>query len=99
MSEVEKGIVKGADDALAYLSGDNARAVETVVTIPRQIDIKAIRKKLRLSQTRFASVFGFDVTTLRNWEQGRRVPNSHTRAYLQVIANDPMAVERALAKT
>ena len=37
-------------------------------------DVKAVRTKLRASQREFAIMIGVSVATLRNWEQGRRVP-------------------------
>jgi len=33
---------------------------------------------------------------LRHWDQGRRVPEGPTRAYLLDIDRDPKAVEKAL---
>jgi putative transcriptional regulator len=49
-----------------------------------------------MTQERFASTFGFPITTLRDWEQGRARPDTSARAYLIVIAREPEAVERAL---
>jgi DNA-binding XRE family transcriptional regulator len=37
-------------------------------------DVKAVRKKLPVSQGEVANTIGVSVATLRNWEQGRRVP-------------------------
>jgi DNA-binding transcriptional regulator YiaG len=37
-------------------------------------DIKAIRKRLEKSQSEFALMIGVSVSTLRDWEQGRRRP-------------------------
>jgi putative transcriptional regulator len=36
------------------------------------------------------------VNTLRHWEQGRRVPEGPTRAYLLVIDRNPKAAQKAL---
>ena len=60
------------------------------------IDVRAIRMKLRMTQQEFAGRFGFSVNTLRHWEQGRRVPEGPTRAYLLVIDRNPKAVQKAL---
>jgi len=49
-----------------------------------------------MTQQVFAARFGFSVNTLRHWEQGKRVPEGPTRAYLQVIDRAPQAVEKAL---
>jgi putative transcriptional regulator len=60
------------------------------------VDVKAIRTKLGMTQEEFSGRFGFSVNTLRHWEQGKRVPEGPTRAYLIVIDRDPEAVQRAL---
>ena len=53
--------------------------------VPENIDVKASRARLGLTQHAFASRFGFSVNALRHWEQGTRRPESPTRAYLLVI--------------
>ena len=63
----------------------------------RPADIKAIRLKLKKSQAEFALMIGVSVATLRNWEQGRRVPDGPARALLKVTAENPRAVTRALS--
>ena len=60
------------------------------------VDIKAVRQRLRRSQSEFALMIGVSVATLRNWEQGRRRPEGPAQALLKVAAKDPEAVERAL---
>lgn len=54
------------------------------------------REATGLSQTNFASRFGFQVATLRDWEQGRKVPDTAAQSYLRVIAKIPDAVAAAL---
>ncbi|MCR4376583.1 MAG: helix-turn-helix domain-containing protein [Rhodospirillales bacterium] len=49
-----------------------------------------------LSQTAFAGRFGIPVSSLRDWEQGRRSPDAATRSYLRVIARMPDGVAKAL---
>jgi len=66
------------------------------VRIPEEIDVKAIRAKLGMTQPEFAERFGLSIKTLRHWEQKQRVPEGPTRAYLLVIDRDPDAVQRAL---
>ncbi len=60
------------------------------------VDIKAVRQRLRRSQSEFALMIGVSVATLRNWEQGRRRPEGPARALLKVAAEEPEAVEKAL---
>ena len=59
-------------------------------------DVKKIRARLGMSQTEFAMMIGVSVATLRNWEQGRRVPEGPARALLKVAATRPDAVMEAL---
>jgi len=66
------------------------------VFVPPLVDVAAIRKRMGLSQNRFAERFGFDVTALHAWEQGRRQPDRAARLYLRVIEREPEAVRRAL---
>ncbi len=60
------------------------------------IDVRAIRAATGLSQSKFAELLSIEVSTLRNWEQGRRDPTGPARALLRAIRNDPVAVIRAL---
>jgi putative transcriptional regulator len=60
-------------------------------------DVKAIRDSLGKSQTEFAMMIGVSVATLRNWEQGRRVPDGPAQALLRVAAQNPEAVANALS--
>jgi len=59
-------------------------------------DIKAIRSKLGKTQSEFALMIGVSVATLRNWEQGRRMPDGPALALLRVASAEPKAVTRAL---
>jgi len=59
-------------------------------------DPKEIRKRLGLSQSRFAAIIGVSVRTLQNWEQGRRKPEGPAKALLRVVDKDPEAVFHAL---
>jgi putative transcriptional regulator len=88
-------IRRGLDQALAYAK-DEADRSEYRVHVPRNVDVKAIRAKLGLTQEQFAARFGFSVNTLRHWEQGKRIPEGASRAYLIVIDRAPATVEKAL---
>ncbi len=94
-SKVAISVRRGLEEALAYAEG-KADASRYGVHIPEDIDVKAIRAKLDMTQEEFAGRFGFSVNTLRHWEQGRRVPEGPTRAYLLVIDRNPKAVQKAL---
>lgn len=61
------------------------------------IDVRAIRSKLSMTQLEFASAFGISVASVRNWEQGRCQPDLSMRSYLVVIEHSPETVLKALA--
>jgi putative transcriptional regulator len=60
--------------------------------------IAALRRRMKLSQARFAKKFGLRLRTIQEWEQGRRQPEEAARILLKVIEREPAAVERALMK-
>ena len=59
--------------------------------------VRELRRRARLTQTEFASRLGVPVETIRNWEQGKRMPRGPARALLAVIAHAPETVFAALA--
>jgi putative transcriptional regulator len=59
-------------------------------------DVKVIRERLGLSQSRFAALIGVSSRTLQNWEQGRREPEGPAKALLRVVEREPQAVLQAL---
>lgn len=86
-------IMAGAEDALAFVEGNDATAQIHKITA---VDVKKIRTKTGLSQTKFAGLFQIAVGTLRNWEQGRRQPEGPAVALLHVIDKEPETTVRAL---
>jgi putative transcriptional regulator len=90
-------IVASLKEAVAWAEGKSVRVRITTVEVP-MIDIRAIRRRLGLSQAAFAAKFGFQPSTLRNWEQGRTRPDGPARVLLTVIARHPEAVEDAVRK-
>ena len=63
----------------------------------RADDVRSIRNRLGKSQSEFALMIGVSVSTLQNWEQGRRQPEGPARALLKVAAKNPDAVAQALS--
>jgi len=95
MSKIGASIIREMKEAIAFAEGTADMSLYRV-HIPPEIDVRAIRGRLGLTQQQFAIRFGFNINTLRHWEQGRRVPEGPTRAYLLVIDREPKAVEKAL---
>jgi putative transcriptional regulator len=77
-------------------------APATVLATPERTGlfpaVRDLRRRARLTQLEFAARLGVPVETIRNWEQGKRVPRGPARALLAVIAHAPEAVFAALAK-
>ncbi|HZL58910.1 MAG TPA: helix-turn-helix domain-containing protein [Stellaceae bacterium] len=90
-------VIAGLREALAHAQG-GAALPEYTVTVPDKVDVAELRKALGLSQRVFAKRFGLDVTAVHAWEQGRRYPDRAARVLLAVIAKEPAAVRRALAR-
>lgn len=60
--------------------------------------VRDLRMRSRLTQQEFAARLGVPVETIRNWEQGKRLPRGPARALLAVIAHAPETVFAALAR-
>jgi putative transcriptional regulator len=91
-------IKAGLEDAEAYL----ARAADKShygIHVPARVNVKKIRTELGLSQESFAQTYGFALSAVRDWEQGRRQPDRSARILLKVVEKEPDAVTRALAKS
>jgi putative transcriptional regulator len=73
----------------AILRGDQPASRTFTIQPPA---IRGIRDSFGLTQEQFAALLGISVRTLRNWEQGRRIPEGPARVLLQVAAKHPEAV-------
>ena len=91
-----KRIIESMKEALA-ISKEELPPDVYKIHIPENVDVKAIREGMGLSQSSFANRFGLSVYALRNWEQGKRQPDPAARAYLRVIEKAPDIVTRVLA--
>lgn len=60
------------------------------------IDVKALRENIGLTQADFSRMIGVSIKTLQNWEQGRREPEGPAKALLRVVEKQPEAVLSAL---
>jgi putative transcriptional regulator len=82
-------------EAIAWAKGDDVPVKVTRIEVPT-VDVRGVRRKMRLSQSQFAARFGFAPASVKNWEQGRTRPEGPARVLLAVIAKHPDAVEDAL---
>lgn len=59
-------------------------------------DVAALRRFIQLTQAEFARAMGISVHTLRNWEQGRRMPEGPAIALLHIAARHPRIIRENL---
>jgi putative transcriptional regulator len=86
-------LMTGLDEIQAFLAGERKGFK---VHVPDEVDVKSIRNKLNMTQSRFSDTFGFSLDAIKHWEGGRRTPEAPARTLLTVIAKNPAAVITAL---
>ena len=86
-----------ADRRRAALSDPDAQpANEAQLARARRVPtVRALRKKLKLTQQEFATRFHLPLGTIRDWEQGAHRPDKAAQVLLTIIARDLDAVARA----
>ena len=76
------------DDVVAI----KARATAKVWT-PEQLLVISVRKQLKKSQSAFSRLLGIPIATLRDWEQGRKQPDSAAVTLIKVAQKYPEALD------
>src|SRR5260370_33631189 len=85
-------LIEGMTLVLAHQRGK----IELEQVWPKPIDVKAIRRQVKMSQAEFSRTYGISKRALQEWEQGGRQPDSAARGYLTVIPKEPAVVRRAV---
>ena len=91
MTKLDDNIINALEEAKAFAEGDTKNA--RLHFVP---DVKEIRKKFQMSQSKFAKTFHLSESNIKNWEQGRRIPDEAAKILLTVINKNPDAVIEAL---
>jgi putative transcriptional regulator len=86
-------MMEGLNDVEAFLAGEQEGFKAHV---PQDVDVKAIRNRLGMTQAKFSDTFGFSLDAIKHWEGGRRTPEAPARTLLTVIDKNPAAVLTAL---
>ena len=86
-------MMDGLNDVEVFVAGEQEGFKAHV---PQEVDVKAVRKRLGMTQARFSSTFGFSLDAIKHWEGGRRTPEAPARTLLTVIDKNPAAVLTAL---
>jgi putative transcriptional regulator len=94
MNRFSRDLLQGMKEACECAEGNASAARINVVEAP---DVRAIRRRLHMSQHEFSIAFRIPLATIKNWEQGRRAPDAPAAAYLQAIARQPQVIREALA--
>lgn len=92
MTKAFDKIAAGLADAIAFAGGDDSRGRKATV------DVKAVRASTKKTQGAFAKAYRFPIGTVRDWEQGRRQPDSGSVTLLKMIEAEPDGVEQIIAK-
>ena len=86
-------MMNGLNEVEAFLAGEQEGFKAHV---PEEVDVKAIRNRIGMTQARFSDTFGFSLDAIKHWEGGRRSPEAPARTLLTVIDKNPAAVLTAL---
>jgi len=78
-----KAVIDHVDGRIKELPGFDLRLV---LKAPQ---IKKVRNQVGLTQKDFAQLLNVDVTTVQNWEQGRRIPDGPVTAMMLVLQKHP----------
>jgi putative transcriptional regulator len=89
-------LLRGLKEAVAIEKGEMkpSRVIAADLAAP---DVAVLRRRLGLSQAHFAAGIGVPVGTLRNWEQGIRIPKGPARVLLHIVEQDPRVVFKTVA--
>jgi putative transcriptional regulator len=85
MNEAFKSISNGLEEAIAH---SKKLKTDVITFAPNEVNVKQVREKTGLTQTRFAATLGISVKTLRNWEQGKRKPHGPALVLLNAVERD-----------
>jgi len=96
MGKFAKGLIESMQQAARHAADKKMRGVRvSKVELP---DVKAIRLSLRMLQHHFAAAYRIPLSTLKNWEQGRRMPDAPAAAYLLAIKRRPKEIMDAVTR-
>ena len=83
------GIRKGLEEALAYEKGKaSAQTIARKRSLP-DVDVKAERESLDMTQKAFANVLGVSKRTVEAWETGRSTPSPTAKNLIYLISQKP----------
>ena len=78
-------------EIVRHAAEDDAEATRDAAAYARRV-----RRRTGLTQAVFAARIGVPIDTVRNWEQGKRLPAGPAKALLRILDNAPEAALAAL---
>ena len=87
ISPIAAGIIQGLKEAIEDIDGKEVNGLKK--SIIYRVKPKMIRENLKMSQREFSATFGIPLSTLQNWEQGRRKLDGTATSYLKAIMMYP----------
>jgi putative transcriptional regulator len=64
----------------------------------RPEEVRAIRYKLKQTQSDFAVMIGVSAATLQGWEEGKHQPDGPAEALLRIASKNPKTVLKILGR-
>jgi putative transcriptional regulator len=93
MAKFGEELIESLTQAVEHARGGKLPGMR--LTTVETLDVKAIRRSLRMSQDQFAAAFRIPLATVKNWEQGRRQPDA---PHLRAIQRRPKEVMEAVGE-
>jgi len=78
-------------DSQRHAAEDDAASTQDAAAYTRRV-----RRRTGLTQAAFAARIGVPLDTVRNWEQGKRLPAGPAKALLKILDRAPEAALSAL---
>ncbi len=98
LTQADQDVMQALQEYREYKAGTRElkRRVINAPPAPAAINVVQIRQRVGLSQSDFATRYGFRKRTIQEWEQKRRTPEGAARILLLLIAARPEVVEEVL---
>ena len=90
-------LLQAMSEAWAHIEGKEVPGAIVHPVAIDEIDAKAVRQRLKLTQDQMARFLGTSSSGYKKWEQGQRQPGGAARTLLRVMDREPEAVLRALS--
>lgn len=93
MKKITDSIIAGLNEAIDFSLG---KTIGAEIFTPEPVNVKEIRKMVKLSQVKFAGKLGISPATLRHWERGDRSPSGPVLVLLNLLKKDHKTVFKIL---